>query len=1055
MDAPTASRRPGRSLLALLLLFLTPLAAGGEAVRPDNGSLAMRLPEEPFVENEGQLDSRVAFHARTPSGRVFVMRDGSLMYSVQHARPADGAFSPTGWALRETFLGGEVRPRGAGKTPTLVSSFIGNDPSCWREALPTYSTVEVGSPWEGIDVSLRLNEGRVEKLFRLAPGISEAAIGVRLEGARSLRLAGETLVAETGLGEVTLSAPVAYQQTRSGRTIVAAAYTLSGDRYGFRLGPRDPDLPVVIDPILNASYVGGTSIEAVRGMAVDPGTGKIYVVGTTASTDLPFITDAAQSAPNDSFVALFLGDLTALSQTTYLGGSSTDVARAVAVNPTTGEVIVAGSTTSTDFPATTTGAQSFNAGKWDAFVTRLEPSLLGINRSTYYGGAEDEQSYVALAVHPTTGRIYLTGETTSSSLLFTTGGAQGSPAGGVDAFLVGFDPALGTIVQGSFYGGAGNDFPYAMAVDAAHDGVLVSGFTSSTSLPNTFGAGQPSYSGGSFDAFVALFNLDLTQNGRSTYLGGGGTDMALAMAVASGSGDLYVAGRTNSADLQGRIGGAQSNRGAGGGDDFFVARLEPSLVLLKQATYLGGSGNDTAYAVAVEPSSGDIFVAGYSQSDDFPGRTAGAQPLLRGRGDAAAGRLNAELTSLLQSTYFGGLGDDVLASGALQSGPGALVLAGSTASPDLPGTSGGALHGLAGPSDGFVARLSLDLTGTDSPQAAVPAGLLADPTAGFYSNGNGVLEPGEVVVLQTSWKNFTHTAFDATGESSSFTGPAPGAYFLTDDVATYGTLPPGGTAGCTAAFDCYAASVTQPTARPATHWDATLLESLSTGDGKAWSVHLGNSFADVLRTHPFYGKIETLLHNGVTGGCSATAYCPSQTVSRDQMAIFIARVVAQGAANIPAAGKIDGAAYDCAPGGASLFTDVQPTDTFCRHVHYLAFWGVTRGCTSDQFCPSLQVDRGSMAAFLVRGLLGGGPVPAVRNADSVTGRSYNCQSATPNVFFTDVPYTDPFCAPIHYLWARGFIGGCGADTYCPTGLVTRDAMAKFLVNTFDLKLYGP
>jgi hypothetical protein len=576
--------------------------------------------------------------------------------------------------------------------------------------------------------------------------------------------------------------------------------------------------------------------------------------------------------------------------------------------------------------------------------------------------------------------------------------------------------------------------------------------TKSTDLPDTFGGGQPTYSGGFSDAFVALLRTDLAQLRRSIYLGGSGSDLAQAMAIHPTSGDLYVAGRTDSGDLVGRIGGAQPGRS--GGTDLFAARLEPSLILLKQATYLGGSSTQNACAVVVEPASGDVLVVGSTQSDDFPGRSGGAQPILRGRGDAVVGRLNAELTSLLQSTYYGGLGDDLPIAARIHPTSGALLLAGTTLSADLPQVSGGALRGLNGPSDGFVARISPDLTSVASLHGAIPIGLLVDPAVTFYSNGNGVFEPGEVATLQTSWKNVTHTAITTTGLVTKLGGPAPGAYFLTDEQASYGSLSPGGTAGCVAAFDCYAAAITQPTTRPATHWDASLEESLDTKDGKVWSVHVGNSFSDVLRTHPFYVKIETLLHNGVTGGCSPTSYCPSQTVTRDQMAIFLAKVVAQGVANIPTQGKINGVDYDCTPGGTSLFTDVQPTDPFCKHVHYLASWGITRGCTTGQFCPSAKVDRASMAAFLVRGLLGGG-VPAVRNMDPVTGRAYNCQSLTPNVFFTDVPYTDPFCAPIHYLWARGFIAGCGATTYCPGDPVTRDAMAKFLVNTYDLKLYGP
>jgi hypothetical protein len=54
-----------------------------------------------------------------------------------------------------------------------------------------------------------------------------------------------------------------------------------------------------------------------------------------------------------------------------------------------------------------------------------------------------------------------------------------------------------------------------------------------------------------------------------------------------------------------------------------------------------------------------------------------------------------------------------------------------------------------------------------------------------------------------------------------------------------------------------------------------------------------------------------------------------------------------------------------------------------------------------------------------------------------------------------VPATDPFCKHVHYLWARGIVSGCGATAYCPASPVTRDAMAKFLANAFDLQLYGP
>ena len=95
-----------------------------------------------------------------------------------------------------------------------------------------------------------------------------------------------------------------------------------------------------------------------------------------------------------------------------------------------------------------------------------------------------------------------------------------------------------------------------------------------------------------------------------------------------------------------------------------------------------------------------------------------------------------------------------------------------------------------------------------------------------------------------------------------------------------------------ASGDCYALRVEAPAGRPALHWDATFAETLSSGASQDWTVHVGASFADVAPTYLMYVFVETLLHNGVTEGCSAGAYCPTGNVTRAQMAMFIARAMA-------------------------------------------------------------------------------------------------------------------------------------------------------------------
>ena len=82
-------------------------------------------------------------------------------------------------------------------------------------------------------------------------------------------------------------------------------------------------------------------------------------------------------------------------------------------------------------------------------------------------------------------------------------------------------------------------------------------------------------------------------------------------------------------------------------------------------------------------------------------------------------------------------------------------------------------------------------------------------------------------------------------------------------------------------------------------------------------------------------------------------------------------------------------------------------------------------------------------------------MPLTYGPDSVTRLSYSCDAASPRINFIDVPETDPFCRAVHYLWAKGIVGGCGPAEFCRDGDVTRAEMAKFLVNAFALKLYGP
>ena len=315
-------------------------------------------------------------------------------------------------------------------------------------------------------------------------------------------------------------------------------------------------------------------------------------------------------------------------------------------------------------------------------------------------------------------------------------------------------------------------------------------------------------------------------------------------------------------------------------------------------------------------------------------------------------------------------------------------------------------------------------------------------------NGNGILEPTEVFRLSPTWHNpGTLPVPSVTGTVTWGTGIS-GA----KATASYGSIAGGTSASCADLDDCYSARIA--TARPAGHVDRVVEETLSSGEVHAWLLHVGGSFTDVPADHWAYAPVETILHAGITAGCGEGIFCPGDTVSRWQMAVFIATSMA-GDAEVPVTGTVPGVgAYDCTAGGATLFGDVPPSDAGCRFVHYLAARQVTAGCAVDPllYCPADPVSRWQMAVFIAKAMVGDNPIPVT---GTVPGQgSYDCTPGGVSVF-ADVPPEDPGCASIHYLAANEVTAGCGGGNYCPGDLVTRGQMAVFLTAGFDLVLYGP
>ena len=186
--------------------------------------------------------------------------------------------------------------------------------------------------------------------------------------------------------------------------------------------------------------------------------------------------------------------------------------------------------------------------------------------------------------------------------------------------------------------------------------------------------------------------------------------------------------------------------------------------------------------------------------------------------------------------------------------------------------------------------------------------------------------------------------------------------------------------------------------------------------------------ADVTTSHQFYAFIENLFHNRVTGGCSGGNYCPTNPVTRAQMAVFLLKAK-YGFAHQPPT---------CT---GTVFTDVLCTTAFDPWIEELHTEGITGGCGGTLYCPDNPVTRGQMAVFLLKALEG----PTYDPPDCAN--VFDDVPCTPGVGFSDW---------IEELYHRGITGGCSAAplSYCPTNPNNRGQMAVFLVKTFGLALYG-
>jgi beta-propeller repeat-containing protein len=392
-------------------------------------------------------------------------------------------------------------------------------PRAGRAACPPTPAVRYHAVYPGIDLVFYGKGRALEHDFVVAPGADPASIRLLFEGATSVHVdeAGE-LVLPTPAGPLWLSRPVLYQEVDGVRREVAGSYRIDGEQVGFAVGDYDRSRPLVIDPVPAwANRLGGSGTDAVVGVLQ----GGVFVVGSTTSADLPLGSppfgppfDGSYNGGTDVFVARLESQGGSVLLLTYLGGSGDD--RPVGIGQdSAGNIYVAGTTSSSDFP-TTPGAFATTSTGNLGFVTKLDGGLFSLVYSTRFpagiGGFAVDGA----------GAAYLTGFAGSSfpatpgayQTTFTGGPhPSGNPALGSDAFVAKLNPAGSALVYGTFLGtSSGSEGGVGIAVDASGQATLL-GNGAASDFPRTTTA--------TGDAFVARFSADGSRLVYSALVGRG------------------------------------------------------------------------------------------------------------------------------------------------------------------------------------------------------------------------------------------------------------------------------------------------------------------------------------------------------------------------------------------------------------------------------------------------------------------------------------------------------------------------------------------------------
>lgn len=561
--------RKGFCLLFLVLLFIS------------NSVFADKVSPIKFIENKGQWDNEVLYKADIPGGHLFVSSNCLTYYLIDKKAVHDhqhGTGIKNGNAqVVKVFFDGvknkKIETEASVTFPEKYNFYIG-DKSKWRSDVRAFGRIVLKNIYKGIDLEIISNGYNAKSNFIVKPNADPNQIKLRYEGADSVFKLNEELLIQTWVGTIKESKPVSYQNFNQISNTIYSAYQINKNVVSFKLGEYNQNYELVIDPVLIfGTYVGSVADNFGFCSAFD-NNGNTYSGGTVYGASFPRTTGKFQASfaggngvgneyARDCIISKFSPDGTNMIWSTYLGGTNNEQPHSMIAN-SVGDLVVMGSTYSTNFPVSSTGYdRSFN-GMTDIFVCKISSDGTTLMGSTFLGGTKrDGVSGIEEHGYPTANgilcynyadwyrgevivdrfdNIYISSVAGSSNTDFfpvVNAFQPGYGGGNIDGVIAKFNTSLSTLNFCTYVGGSGDDACYSIIVDVLNN-LYVTGGTTSNNLPGA--SNSFPYKGG-VDGYILKTNTNGSGTPTSVYVGTLVYDQCFLI-QANDRGDVYVIGQT-------------------------------------------------------------------------------------------------------------------------------------------------------------------------------------------------------------------------------------------------------------------------------------------------------------------------------------------------------------------------------------------------------------------------------------------------------------------------------------------------------------------------------